>query len=226
MEDFLKDLGEYRRLGVKLRAWRKTQKMSSKNLAREVSASNTYILQVEKGLRHPPDPDSAIGNRLYPLVKMLPTAHERFLWSQLSLYPRAMRNLATALFYYYLSHGVHGDAAHEVIATFPRSLQSVDSVFAVRFLDSEHRIVEIDDPSEIQNHLRDVPDGAIVDWIYEMTFALRYAFPLFKPEFSDGNETNEIPESNLNPAAMTLQASLRYSLSREGDTVMVPIISL
>ncbi len=218
MEENLTTMSPYRRFGVKLRAWRESRKMSSKSLARAVSASDTYILQVENGLRQPSDPESSIGGRLYPLVDMLPTAHERFLWSQLSLYPQALRNLTYAILAHY---GRQHEVSGNFNATLPIALGSLDSVFSAHYPTPDHRIIVIDNLAETLDHLRDVPDGAIIDWVFETTYTLGYYFPPFVAEVPEDNNT--LIESEFGPGAMMLNATLRYSLNSEEDSITVHV---
>jgi len=209
-----------RRFGRRLKTWRTEAKgYSARQLAAQLKASDSYLLQIESGLKPPPDPQSVIGRTLYAVVPG-PTAYEQFLWAMLKIAEVTVRHLALATLQVYR---VTADAEVEASAT-PTLLSNFSPPLAC---DPTELIDALGGPTQavdemLYEKLAMVDAGVVIDWLLQTSFALAFVFEPYT--LDEAEPAEEIAAQAALPSAFArpfLRAQLLFPPG-EIESVAVP----
>lgn len=207
----------YRRFGLRLRAWRNTERLTAKQLASRIHGSDTYVLAIEGGLKPPPYLDSVIGDSLYALMGSAPLPQEHFLWSQLHVAEESFQELAMAV----LGHYSAGDSD---------PLKPLGQLRLPPALDASSLITALGGPSAIARDYADrlsgIPEAVVVDWLLQSTHFLGFEFFPFGPEeaLENGSAFSLTLTDSDHHTEVFLRALLRWSPAGDSDehSMMVP----
>ncbi len=216
--DMMKEELEYRRFGVRMRAWRDQERLTARQVGAKIKASDTYVLNVENGLKRPPDSESAIGRALYALLDDQPTVQERFLWAEWSAAEFAMRRLGLAILMEYLP-------VQDLDAGSPQpTLAQAALPIAV---DGQALILGLGGPEadlgEAAERSADALAGLWIDWLLQTTYQIGFVFAPYMNEQEAAVEAREDPEQVTNGPGFTRATMMAYLRYPVGDRLSVAV---